>query len=56
MQDQPGVLQQRIEVVALPRKLRQQAGEGIGGGDQKGQESRGHQAEDAQHPRQQRLG
>ncbi len=50
--DQARVLQQRVEVVAVGGRARQQPGEGIRGEQQEGQETNTHRAHHRQYPRQ----
>ena len=52
MHDQPRVLQQRIQIVAVRRHGGQQAGEGIGGKQRKGQKAHGDGPHHRQHARQ----
>ncbi|MNG99769.1 hypothetical protein D3C79_589480 [compost metagenome] len=51
MEDQADILQQRVEVAAVDREVRQRAGERVGGHDDKQQEACGDHAHHRQHAR-----
>ncbi len=55
VEDQADILQQRVEVAAVDRELRQRAGERVGGDDHEQQEAGADHAHHRQHARQRIL-
>jgi hypothetical protein len=51
VEDETGILQQRVEVAPVHREIRQGAGEGIGGEQHEGGEAHRDKAEHPEHPR-----